>query len=71
VGWIIFGVIVVLLSMLAIGFIADVEDNSPGGFNNPEGKWLDSIKKPKPHQVIIWLLGLCVTIWIIYSIVAG
>ena len=65
-GWIIFGVVVVLVAMIANGFIANVEDNSPGGFNNPKGKWLNVIRKPKRHQVIIWLLGLCVIIWLIY-----
>jgi hypothetical protein len=65
-GWIIFGVIVVLLAILANGFIAKVEDNSPGGFNNPDGKWLNVIRQPKTHQVIIWLLGFCAIIWLIY-----
>jgi len=65
-GLIILGVIVLLLAMIATSFMAEVEDNSPGSFNNPNGKWLDVIKKPKPHQIIIWLLGLCTIIWLIY-----
>ena len=65
-GLIIIGVVIVLFAMIANGYMAEVEDNSPGGFNNPDGKWIDVIKKPKPHQIIIWLLGLCTILWLIY-----
>ena len=53
-------IFVLILAMLLNGFIAEVEDNSPGGFNNPDGNWIDVFKKPKLHQVIIWIVTVLV-----------
>ena len=58
--------VVIVLAILLNGFIASVEDESPGGFNNPDGKWIDTLRKPKPHQIIIWATGALVIGWLIF-----
>lgn len=57
--------VVIVIAILLNGFIANVEDESPGGFNNPDGKWIDRLKKPKLHQIIVWAIGALVIAWLI------
>ena len=59
---------IVLLAVFLNGLITEAEDNSPGGFNNPDGKWIDSFKKPTKIQIFIWLLGLLIIGAIIVSL---
>jgi hypothetical protein len=66
--WIGIAVVIVVVILLN-GFIAEVEDDSPGGFNNPDGKWIDVIKKPKLHQIIIWAIGALVIAWLIFMFI--
>ncbi len=49
--WLIAAIMIGFLAILANGLIVQVEDNSPGGLNNPDGKWIDVLKSPKPHRV--------------------
>jgi len=58
---------VVLLAMFINGVIAEVEDNSPGGFNNPDGKWIDSFKNPTKLQLFVWSLGVLTVGVLIYA----
>ena len=52
------GIIVVVLAAIFLnGIIGDIEDSSPGGFNNPDGKWSDTIKHPTRIQLAIWIAG--------------
>lgn len=60
---------VIVVAILLNGFIAAVEDDSPEGFNNPDGKWLDVISKPKLHQIIIWIIGALVIAWLIFMFI--
>ncbi len=61
------GVIAVIaIAVLLNGLIAKVEDDSPGGSNNPDGNWPETFRKPKIHQIVIWALGLSVAAWLIY-----
>jgi hypothetical protein len=65
-----FGIaVVIVVVMLLNGFIAGVEDDSPGGFNNPDGKWMDTLKEPKLHQIIIWAIGALVIAWLIFMFI--
>jgi hypothetical protein len=63
--------VVVVLVILINGFIANIEDSSPGGFNNPDSKWIDTLRKPKPHQIIIWVLGALVIAWLMFMYIAN
>ena len=65
--WII-GVIIVFVIMFLLGgaITAEAEDNSPGGINNPNGKWIDVFKKPKLHQIVIWVIGFMTLVWLAY-----
>lgn len=61
------GVIAVIaIAVLLNGLIARVEDDSPGGINNPDGSWLETFRKPRLHQIVIWALGFSVAGWLIY-----
>lgn len=67
--WIGIAVVIVLVILLN-GFITGVEDESPGGFNNPDGKWIDILKKPKSHQIIIWAIGALVVTWLTFMYIS-
>jgi len=62
-------IIVILVAVFLNGTIAKIEDSSPGGFNNPNGKWSDAIRHPKRVQVAIWIaggltVGLLILLWL-------
>lgn len=58
-------VVILILTILLNGVIAEVEDNSPRGMNNPDGKWIDTIKSPTKVQLAVWLSGTLTLIWLI------
>jgi hypothetical protein len=60
--------IIVLVAFLINGAISKVEDDSPGGFENPDGKWIDSIRNPTKTQVVVWCSGLITVGWLIYML---
>ncbi|POP50992.1 hypothetical protein [Zhongshania marina] len=64
-------IVVAVVAILVNGAIANVEDSSPGGFDNPDGKWSDAIRHPKRHQVIIWCLGGLTIAWLVYMWVSN
>jgi len=64
-------VIVVLVAVFLNGIIAEIEDNSPGGFNNPDGKWIDFIKHPSRVQVAIWIAGALTIGFLIFLLFAS
>ena len=66
VGIVILVVVIAVLTIWVNGVIASVEDNSPGGFNNPDGEWRDAILHPKRHQLIIWCLGGLTMAWLVF-----
>jgi hypothetical protein len=57
---------VVILAIFVNGIIAKVEDESPGGFDNPKANWKDAFLKPRPHQLFIWAMGFVVIAWLIW-----
>lgn len=63
-------IIIVILAIFLNGLIAEVEDDSPGGFNIPDGKWTDSFKNPTKLQIFIWFLGLLIVGVIIYATIS-
>jgi hypothetical protein len=58
--------IIGLVAFLINGAIAKTEDDSPGGFENPDGKWIDLIRNPTKIQVLVWCCGLISVGWLIY-----
>ena len=58
--------IIVLVALLINGAIAKVEDDSPKGFENPDEKWINSIRSPTKTQVIVWFCGLITVMWLTY-----
>lgn len=58
-------IIVIILAILLNGFTAEVKDNSPRGYNDPNRKWIDVFKNPKLHQVIIWIVTILVLLSLI------
>lgn len=67
--WLI-GITLILLVLFLNGIIVEVEDDSPGGFNNPDGSWLEALRHPKKHQIVIWTTGLLAIGWLIYSAIS-
>ena len=69
--WLAFGIAVA--AMLINGFIATVEDNAPGGFNNPE-PGDDAKAQPAIAYIkrfvgfIIFVVGTALAGWIVYSL---
>lgn len=61
--------VVIVLAILLNGFITNIEDNSPGGFNNPDGKWIDTLKSPRLYQIIIWAIGALVIAWLAFMLI--
>ncbi|MAX56816.1 MAG: hypothetical protein CL537_15105 [Alcanivoracaceae bacterium] len=59
-------VAVIVVAIFINGLVAKVEDGSPGGVENREGSWKKSLLKPKAHQVVIWLAGMLVIVWLAY-----
>lgn len=47
---------IVIIVLFAIS--PEIEDDSPGGFLNPDGKWRDVFKKPTKIQVFIWVFAI-------------
>ncbi len=64
-------IIVVLAAMFLNGIIAEIEDSSPGGFNNPDGKWTDVIKHPKRIQMAVWIAGALTVGFLLFLFVAN
>ena len=60
-------IVIILLAMFINGLIAEVEDSSPGGFNNPDGKWIDTFKNPTRLQLLVWFLGFLTIGILIYA----
>ncbi len=52
--------LVFIAFMVLIAILPAIEDDSPGGFNNPDGKWIDHFKNPKPYQVVLWFIGVLI-----------
>ena len=62
------GLAVIILAVFLInGVIAKIEDNSPGGFENPDGNWNESIRKPTKAQVIVWCCGIITVTCLAYA----
>lgn len=57
---------VIVVAILINGFVAKVEDESPGGFGDSDGSWRKALLKPRLHQVLIWLAGGLVVVWLVY-----
>ncbi|WP_435106745.1 hypothetical protein [Arhodomonas sp. AD133] len=57
---------VIVIAVLVNGLIAKVEDESPGGIENPNGRWREVCSKPKAYQVVIWFFGVLVVFWLLY-----
>jgi len=56
---------VIVLAVFVNGLVAKVEDDSPGGLNNADGKWGETLRKPTFLQRIVWASGVLVTLWLI------
>jgi len=56
-----YSVLIFIVAMLINGFIATIEDELPGGFNNPDGE--ASVKQSK------FVLTIRILIWVTFTLI--
>jgi len=60
----------VLIAMFLNSFVAELEDNLPGGFNNPlpggEEEYSARKRRLLPYRIAIWVVFFAIIAWLVY-----
>ena len=60
-----------LVAMFVNSFVAELEDNAPGGFNNSRSEGEEDYSERKrrllPYRIVVWVVFLALMGWLIYA----